>query len=224
MTLHTPKGTTKLIRKKIEIFDQKIGKDSPDRFKFTLKEFSKIEYAELRIQIGADKPSGIPLTSWKITKFILNDFTFFPSSPTNSVNIVHQSTRTCPAHERCLGQHLNTGENILLLFHDSPFFAGIGEIFTPDITARGELLVVGEQEINPVILITGGAIDVEHPLEEAEKKLEKLYKDNLPLAIFLSIIIVIIVVAIAFIIFRVGGGSAGVANQATQDVQGAQNG
>ena len=223
MTLHTPKGTTKLIRKKIEIFDRKIGKDSPDRFKFTLKEFSKIHYAELRIQIGADKPSGVPLTSWKITKFILNNFTFYPSSPTNSINIVHQSTKTCPDHEKCLGQHLNLNENILMLFHDSPFFAGIGEIFTPDISARGELLVVGEQQINPVIIVGTGFIDVEHKFENMERDFVKLYKDNLPMAIFLSVIIVIIVIAIALIVFRVGGITSD-ARQATENVQGAQNG
>ncbi len=47
----------KLIRKKIEIFDQKIGKDSPDRVKFTLKKFSKIHYAELNESISVTKLS-----------------------------------------------------------------------------------------------------------------------------------------------------------------------
>ncbi len=204
MTQHT---NQKLIRKKYEIFDQKIGKDSPDRFKFTTKEFSKIHYAELRIQIGANKPSGIPLVSWKLTKFILNNFTFFPSSPTNSVNVVHTSTLTCPDHKNCVGQHLkaNGGENIILVFHDAPFFAGLGETFTPDISMHGELLVVGEQQINPVVILGSGVTDFENNLEKIADDFGTLYKRNLPLAIFITIVILIIVVAVAYILFRVGG-------------------
>lgn len=209
----------KLIRKKFEIFDQKIGKDSPDRFKFTLKEFSKIHFAELRIQIGANKPSGIPLVSWKLTKFILNNFTFYPSGPTNSVNIVHTSKLTCTDHRNCVGQHLATGENIILVFHDAPFFAGLGETFTPDISMRGELLVVGEPEINPLVIIPTLGVDFENNLEKIADDFGVLFKRNLPLAIFITIVIVIIVVAVAYIVFRVGGGVAGNVQQVSNEAQ-----
>ena len=196
---------TKLIRQKIEIFDQKIGKDSPDKVKFALKQFSEIHYAELRIQLATNAPSPLPLSSFKLTKLVLNNFTFYPSDPINSINIVHQSKTTCPTHPKCLGQHLNLGENVLFIHHDAPLLAGLGETFVSDVHAMGQLLVVGVQQINPVIIVGGGLIDTEIKLEKMQEDFGVLVKRNTPFAIFLIIAIVIIVIAIAYIVFKASG-------------------
>ena len=191
----------KLIRKTIEIFDQKFGRDSPDRFKFTLKDFGKIHYAEIRIQLAADTPSIIPLISWKMTKLRLNGRTFFPSDPVNSVNIVHQSKETCNI-TGCVDPHLNLGENELLIFHDSPIGTAI---FLPDINAHGDLHIVGEPQENPVILLAGGGKDIELGVEKINEDFNKLVEKNTPLAIVILILITAIVIAIAYIMFRGGG-------------------
>ena len=191
----------KLIRKTIEIFDQKIGRDSPDRFKFTLKDFSKIHYGELRIQLAADTPSIIPLTSWRMTKLRLNGRTFFPSDPVNSVNIVHQSKDTCNI-VGCVDPHLNLGENELLVFHESPLGTAI---FLPDINARGEINLVGEPQENPVILAAGGAKDIELGFEKINQDFNTLVTRNTPLAIAVLVLVTVIVLGIAFILFRSGG-------------------
>ena len=189
-----------VITKKFKLFDGTIGRDSPDRIKFTLKDFEKIHYGELRINIGSSGSSPIPLTSWKITKFVLNGATFFPSSPTNSVNIIHQSRVTCPEHKGCLGQHLNVTENILDIFHDSPL--GSGSFLVPDIVMDVQLNVAGDVQTNPVTLLAGQGKDFEIGLDKTFKDAgTALSRATIPTIIILAIIAVIVIV-IAYLVFK----------------------
>ena len=159
------------------------------------------------------------MISWKLTKLVINGFLFFTSDPINSINIVHQSTTTCSDHKRCLGQHLSIGENTLFIHHDSPLLAGLGETFVQDIHAHGELLVVGEPQQNPVLLIGGGVQDFELELEKIGEDFNVLVKRNTPFAIFIIIAIIVIVIAIAVITFKVAE-TTGNVSQVSSDIKG----
>lgn len=190
-----------LIRKTIKLFDGRIGRDSPDRIKFVLKEFGLIHFAELKINLGAKE--GIPLFQWKLTKLDLNGSIFHPSGGIQSVNQVHQSRATCPTHVNCLGQHLNTGENTLFIFHDSPL--GSGTPLVSDIFMSVELLVVGEPEINPVKILGNSGTELQIAGDKAIDDFKTFIDRNTIPAIIILIVLAIIVIGVSYILFRTGG-------------------
>ena len=205
---------TNIIQKTFKIFDGRVGRDSPDRIKFTLKEFGKIHYAELKINLGAKE--GIPLFQWKLTKLVLNGFTFHPSGGIQSVNIVHQSKTACGNLNGCLPPLLKAGENVLFVHHDSPF--GSGTPLVPDIFMDANLLVVGEPEINPIKILGNSGTDLQIGADKVIDDFKTFIDKNTIPTIIILIVLAIIIIGTAYILFKTGGIVSDV-QQGTSDVK-----
>lgn len=189
-----------IIQRKVKILDSTTGKN-PIIVRFSLPEFRKIQYGELHVNIGGSE-EFFGLNQFKLKRFVLNGNTFFPSSPVNSINVVHNilfGDFTGGIKPTITKNSLQVTDNRLEIHYEAPF--GTGTI-SPEAPIDATLILVGESEDNPVNRVSSGINDfVNQVTNLGDRTQTGIEKATLP-TIIIIIAIIIALIVIAFIALK----------------------